>query len=111
MGLIVTTSDGGKLYYSTNGQSINTVKMPKERTEILSADELNTAVQEFVYEIVGAFNVWENETDYIAKNHSNTVLTIMTKLKVDTLPVNSYTVLYDKLKQTLASGNVTVDDI
>ena len=35
----------------------------------------------------------------------------MAKLKVDTLPVNSYTVLYDKIKQTLASVNETVDDI
>lgn len=111
MGLIVTTSNGGKLYYSTNGQAVNTAKMPKERTQILTPDEINTAVQEFVYEIVGVFNVWENETDYIAKNHSKTVLTIMAKLKVDTLPVNSYTVLYDKIKQTLASVNETVDDI
>ena len=102
MGVIVTITDGSKMYYSTNGQSITTTKLPKG-THALNPDA--TSPPEWEYYIDGVFVGWNNEEDYTLKNPQTIITRTNVHICANTLPTNNYTELYTQFKNILATTN------
>lgn len=100
MGVIVTITDGSKMYYSTNGQPITTTKLQKDAT----------SPPEWEYYINGDFVGWNNEEDYNLKNTRTIITRTNVHIVTNTLPTNNYTELYTQFKKILATTN-HIDDI
>ena len=125
MGLISTLPNGNKLYYSTANQPITVTKQIVSNTPIYEGGEhltktSNTSPTSNVigydtiwnYVVTGYLGVWNNQLGYTNKNLNNTINVINITSTSNTVPINGYTTVYDKVKIEMGYINASyVDDI